>query len=219
MRPVAIAGVILVLTVLRPSGYVPSMYIIQMLPFFAICIAGLAFRLFTFILTYRAHPVFWQQVARLLTVAVCVLAAVVYVEPKWYSHDHDADTQDLNIGYEEAVGWIAAHIPHPGNKRIVVDDTIWLDMVKEGFKPGRRDIYFFKLDVDPEVMLNLPGKTPNDKFGNGWKFIQYVVETPYMYNNQSYSTKLLLTHSKVLWEYGTGDPTSTIFIRKVTPNS
>jgi 4-amino-4-deoxy-L-arabinose transferase-like glycosyltransferase len=213
-RPVAIAGVILVLTVLRPSGYVPAMYVIQMLPFFAICIAGLAHRVFTFILTYRAHPVFWQQVTRLLAVALCVLAAVVYVVPKWYSHDRDADTQDLNTGYQEAVAWIATHIPHPRYQRIVVDDTLWLDMAKLGFKPGRRDIYFFKLDVDPDVMLALPGG-----YANGWKSIQYVVETPYMYDNETYSTRAIMDHSKVLWSYGTGNPNSTIFIRKVTPNT
>jgi 4-amino-4-deoxy-L-arabinose transferase-like glycosyltransferase len=208
MRPVAIAGVILELTVLRPSGYVPSMYIIQMLPFFAICVAGFAYRVFDFILTFRARPVFWQQVTRLLAVALCVLGAVVYVGPRWFSHDRDADTQDLNAGYQQAVAWISTHVPHPGNKRIVVDDTIWLDMVKEGFKPGRRDIYFFKLDVDPDVMDNLP---------NGWKSIEYVIETPYMYDNETCSTSMMMQHSKVLWSYGTGKPDSTIFIRKVVP--
>jgi hypothetical protein len=181
MRPVAIAGAILVLTVLRPSGYVPAMYVIGMLPFFALGVAGLSYRLLTFILTFRANPVFWQQITRL---------------------------------------WIDAHIPHPGNKRIVVDDTIWLDMVKDGFKPGRRDIYFFKLDVDPSVMKKLPGG-----YGNGWKSIQYVVQTPYMWENAKKvpnspnSTWNLLNHSKVLWKYGSGQQDSTIFILKITPDS
>jgi 4-amino-4-deoxy-L-arabinose transferase-like glycosyltransferase len=212
MRPVAIGGAILVLTVLRPSGYIPSMYIIQMLPFFALCTAGLTYRVFTFILTWKARPVFWQQVTRLLAVALCVVAVVTYVVPKWYSHDHDADTQDLNAGYSEAMSWIATHIPKPGNKRIAVDDTLWLDMVREGFKPGRRDIYFFKLDVDPDVMNALPGG-----YENGWKSIQYMVVTPYMYENQTCSTGLMIKHSKVLWSYGTGDPYSTLTIRKVIP--
>jgi 4-amino-4-deoxy-L-arabinose transferase-like glycosyltransferase len=214
LRPVAIAGVILVLTVLRPSGYLPSMYVIAMLPFFALAIAGLANRLVTFILTYGARPVFWQQVTRLIVVAACVLAATLYVVPRWYDHDRDADTQDLNAGYAAAVDWIATNIKHPGLDRIVVDDTIWLNMVEDGFKPGRRDIYFFKLDVDPDVMLALPGG-----YANGWRSVQYVVETPYMCENATYSTKLMIDHSKVLWSYGNGDPYSTISIRKVTPNT
>jgi hypothetical protein len=193
------------------------MYVIGMLPFFALGIAGLSYRLVTFILTYRANPVFWQQITRLGVVAVIVFAAAFSVVPRWYSHDSDADSQDINTGYQLAVQWLDAHVPHPGNKRIVVDDTIWLDMVKDGFKPGRRDIYFFKLDVDPDVMLNLPGKSPKDKFGNGWKGVQYVIQTPYMTENPSYSTTLLLDHSKVLWKYGSGDRFSTIFILKVTP--
>jgi 4-amino-4-deoxy-L-arabinose transferase-like glycosyltransferase len=224
LRPVAIAGVILVLTVLRPSGYVPSMYVIGMLPFFALGIAGLSSRLVTFILTFRAHPVFWQQITRLAVVAVIVFTAAFTVVPRWYSHDSDADSQDINTGYQLAVEWLDAHVPHPGNARIVVDDTIWLDMVKDGFKAGRRDIYFFKLDVDPDVMLNLPGDSPTD-YGPGWKSIQYVIETPYMWENAPNvpnapdSTYNLIHHSKVLWKYGNGKPGSTIFIRKVTPNS
>lgn len=220
MRPVAIAGAILVLTVLRPSGYVPAMYVIGMLPFFALGVAGLSYRLVTFILTFRANPVFWQQITRLCMVAVLVFSAAFYVVPRWYSHDSDADTQNINAGYQHAVEWIDSHIPHPGNKRIVVDDTIWLDMVKDGFKPGRRDIYFFKLDVDPSVMKKLPGG-----YGNGWKSIQYVVQTPYMWENAKKvpnspnSTWNLLNHSKVLWKYGSGQQDSTIFILKITPDS
>jgi len=47
-----------------------------------------------------------------------------------------------------------------------------------------------------------------------------VVQTPYMWENEkdSYSTRMILNHSKVLWKYGNGKPDSTIFIRKVIPN-
>ena len=54
--------------------------------------------------------------------------------------DQNADTADLNTGYQQAVEWIHAHIPNPGDQQIVVDDTLWLDMVQDGFKPGRCDI-------------------------------------------------------------------------------
>ena len=69
----------------------------------------------------------------------------------------NADTQDLNTGYADAVEWVHTHIPHPGDTRIVVDDTLFLDMLQDGFKPSRYDIYFFKLDVDPDVMKGLGG--------------------------------------------------------------
>jgi 4-amino-4-deoxy-L-arabinose transferase-like glycosyltransferase len=220
LRPVAIAGVTLVLMAIRPSGYLPAMYIIQMLPFFALGVAGLADRLVSVLLTYRARPVFWQQLTRLAVVAVCVVIAFVYVVPRWYSGDKNADTQDLNTGYADAVEWVHTHIPHPGDQRIVVDDTLFLDMLQDGFKPSRYDIYFFKLDVDPDVMDGLGGDEANK-----WKSIQYVIQTPYMWENadQSYTTEKLLRNSKVVWYYGNYPPNSIsgdesdVEIRQVIP--
>jgi 4-amino-4-deoxy-L-arabinose transferase-like glycosyltransferase len=220
LRPIAIAGVVLVLAAIRPSGYLPSMYIIQMLPFFALAVAGLADRLVAVILTYRARPVFWQQLSRLAVLLVCIMLAFVYAAPRWYSGDKNADTQDLNTGYAAAVEWVHTHIPNPGDQRIVVDDTLFLDMMQDGFKPSRYDIYFFKLDVDPDVMNSLGGAEA-DK----WKSIQYVIETPYMWQNegQSYTTTKLLQNSKVVWYYGSYPPNSIagqnsdVEIRKVIP--
>jgi 4-amino-4-deoxy-L-arabinose transferase-like glycosyltransferase len=232
LRPVAIAGVVLVLMAIRPSGYLPSMYIIQMLPFFALGIAGVADRLVVGILTYRARPVFWQQIIRLAAVAACIVIAVVNVVPRWYSSDKDADTQDLNTGYAAAVEWVHTHDLHPGDQRIVVDDTLWLDMLQDGFKPSRYDIYFFKLDGDPIVMNSLGGAEANK-----WKSIQYVIETPYLWENadscppasltpkacSTYTTEMLLHHSKVVKYYGRYAPNtiqgeqSDVEIRKVIP--
>ncbi len=197
------------------------MYIIQMLPFFAIGVAGVADRL------GARHPhlpgpggVFWQQLTRLAVLLVCIMLAFVYVVPRWYSGDQNADTQDLNTGYADAVEWVHTHIPHPGDTRIVVDDTLFLDMLQDGFKPSRYDIYFFKLDIDPDVMKGLGGDEQNK-----WKSIQYVIETPYMWENaqQSYTTTKLLQNSKVVWYYGAYAPNSLkgqdsdIEIRKVIP--
>jgi Dolichyl-phosphate-mannose-protein mannosyltransferase len=232
LRPIAIAGVVLVLTAIRPSGYLPAMYIIQMLPFFAIGVAGLADRLVAFILTFRARPVFWQQVTRLVAVTAVAVIAFVYVAPKWYAGDKNADTEDLNTGYSQAVEWIHAHVPNPGDQRIAVDDTLWLDMLQDGFKPSRYDIYFFKLDVDPTVMAPLGGAEQNK-----WKSIQWVIETPYLWENaacptisgaisdtcSTYTTEMLLHNSKVVWYYGNYPPNSIkgqnsdIEIRKVIP--
>ena len=232
LRPIAIAGVVLVLTAIRPSGYLPAMYIIQMLPFFAIGVAGLADRLAAFILTFRARPVFWQQVTRLVAVTAVAVIAFVYVAPKWYSGDKNADTEDLNTGYSQAVEWLHEHVPQPGDQRVAVDDTLWLDMLQDGFKASRYDIYFFKLDVDPTVMAPLGGAEQNK-----WKSIQWVIETPYMWENaacptvngaisdtcSTYTTEMLLHHSKVVWYYGNYPPNSTkgqnsdIEIRKVIP--
>jgi hypothetical protein len=218
-----------VLTAIRPSGYLPAMYIIQMLPFFALAVAGIADRLVAGILTYRARPIFWQQVTRLAAVAVCIVIAFAYVVPRWYSGDKNADTEDLNTGYAAAAEWVHTHIPHPGDQRIVVDDTLFLDMLQDGFKPSRYDIYFFKLDVDPDVMASLGGAEQNK-----WESIQYVIQTPYMWENaacptpvtdacSTYTTEMLLQHSKVVWYYGSYPPNSLkgqesdVEVRQVVP--
>jgi uncharacterized membrane protein YhaH (DUF805 family) len=41
LRGPAVAGLLLVLMALRPSGYLPAMYVIQLLPFFALTLVGL----------------------------------------------------------------------------------------------------------------------------------------------------------------------------------
>ena len=216
LRPVAVAGVLLTLAAIRPTGYLPAMYIIQMLPFFALGVAGIADQLVAFILKFKARPVFWQQIGRLALVAAVLVTAVIYVAPKWYSRDHDADTQDLNKGYSEAAAWFASHVPHPGHERVVVDDTMWLNMINVGFKASRYDIYFFKVGVDPDVDNALPGSA-----GNKWKDITYVFETPYLWENATKSgipmVYQALQHSKVVWSYGTGGPNSELEIRKVIP--
>lgn len=216
LRPIAIAGVIMALTVMRPTGYLPAMYIIQMLPFFALGTAGMADQAVSFILKYKARPVFWQQIGRLALVALCFVLAAVYVVPKWVSGDSNADTQDLNKGYAEAAAWFATHVPHPGNDRIVLDDTLWLNMINDGFKPSLYDIYFFKLNIDPDVDNALPGP-----MADKWKDITYVFETPYVWENATKSGIPIayeaIQHSKVVWSYGTGGPNSELEIRKVIP--
>jgi hypothetical protein len=105
-------------------------------------------------------------------------------------------------------------------------------MLQDGFKPSRYDIYFFKLDVDPTVMTPLGGAEQNK-----WKSIQWVVETPYLWENaacpsvsgvisdtcSTYTAEMLLHNSKVVWYYGNYPPNSLkgeesdIEIRKVIP--
>jgi 4-amino-4-deoxy-L-arabinose transferase-like glycosyltransferase len=197
LRPVALAGVLLTLVAMRPSGYLPAMYIIQSLPFFALVLAGIAERVVTFVLKFRARPVFWQEVGRMAVVAVLAAVAAFYVVPKWYSGDHTADTADPNAGYQAAATWVATHITHPGGKRIVVDDGLWLNMEEDGFTSAHRDIYFFKLDVDPAVKKSLP---------QGWRDLNYIVATPYLLANvpTQPTLKTAIAHSRVLVTFGTG---------------
>ena len=208
LRPVAIAAALLTLVAMRPSGYLPAMYVIQVLPFFALVLAGVADRLVTFLLKYRAQPIFWQQVARMALVGLVAAAAAFYVVPKWVSGDRVADTADANAGYQQAATWVATHIKDPAGKRIVVDDGLWLDMVHDGFHPGRGAIYFFKVDLDPSVKKALA------KHG-GWRDIDYIVSTPMIRQNtfDLPTVQAALDHSRVLASFGTG--ANVIQVREV----
>jgi hypothetical protein len=184
---------------MRPSGYLPAMYVIQVLPFFALVLAGVAERLVAFLLRYRAHPVFSEQIVRMVLVGLVAAAAAFYVVPKWVSGDRVADTADPNAGYQQAATWVAAHVKDPAGKRIVVDDGLWLDMVHDGFHPGRGAIYFFKVDLDPSVKKALA------KHG-GWRAIDYIVSTPMIRQNtfDLPTVQAALDHSRVLVSFGTG---------------
>ena len=199
LRPVAIAATLLTLVAMRPSGYLPAMYVIQVLPFFALVLAGIADRLVAFLLRYRARPVFSEQIVRMVLVGLVAAAAAFYVVPKWVSGDRVADTADPNAGYQQAATWVAAHIKDPAGKRIVVDDGLWLDMVHDGFHPGRGAIYFFKVDLDPSVKKALA------KHG-GWRAIDYIVSTPMIRQNtfDLPTVQAALDHSRVLVSFGTG---------------
>lgn len=216
LRPVAIAAVLLTLVAMRPTGYLPAMYVIQVLPFFALVIAGVADRLVALITAYRARPVRWEQGARFLVVALIAAAAAFYVVPKWYHGDRTADTADPNAGYQAAATWVADHIKPTKNTRIVVDDGLWLNMAEDGFNGSHHDIYFFKLDLDPAVMANssLPGPTA-DK----WKDLDYIVSTPYLRQNAVSLPTLVtaLAHTRVLASFGSG--ANVIQVLQVVPGS
>jgi 4-amino-4-deoxy-L-arabinose transferase-like glycosyltransferase len=226
LRPVAIAAVLLTLVAMRPSGYLPAMYVIQVLPFFALAIAGIADRIVALLTTYRARPILWERVARFAVVAVVAAAAAFYVVPRWYAGDKTADTADANAGYQAAATWVAEHIKPTKvvdgkvqDTRIVVDDGLWLNMEEDGFNGSHYDIYFFKINLDPAVMAALGGS--GQPTADKWEDLGYIVSTPYLRLNASslptLKTALLPQHNRVLWSYGSG--ANEIQVLQVLPGS
>jgi hypothetical protein len=117
--------------------------------------------------------------------------------PIWYGGDHEAITADPNAGYAAAASWIQAHVADPRHSKIVVDDALWLDMVRDGFQPSLGAIWFYKVDLDPAVKRTLPG---------GWRDITYIVSSPTIRQDTSSlpTIRAALTHSRVLASFGTG---------------
>lgn len=194
LRAPAVAVLVLVLVAMRP-GYLPAMYVIQVLPFLALCFAGVLGVAVGFVLRRRtslAGPVRWIQPVIVLTMAIGLAA---YTTPRWYGGIQTALTTDANVSNRAAVAFLA-QLPHSEQTRVLVDDALWLDLVRQGYGPGHGAIWFYKLDLDPEV-----------KLANGWRDLDYVVSTPIIRQ----ATKGLpnvttaLTESLVIETFGSGD--------------
>jgi 4-amino-4-deoxy-L-arabinose transferase-like glycosyltransferase len=222
LRAPALAAALLTAMAMRPGGYLPAMYVIQVLPFLAIALAGVvevvATRLWTMDLS--AFPgvsrigrgsrdwARWTRWARWAPVAVLVVAAglaVAVVVPRWADGDRRAMTARDNDRYTQAAAWMRK-LPDHGGTRVVTDDVLWLDLVRAGFS-SEHVIWFYKLDLDPAVAKTLP---------DGWRDINYLVSTPAMRSDPGGlpTIGILANNSTVVASFGTG--ADRIEIRQVT---
>ncbi|MGW3405376.1 glycosyltransferase, partial [Streptomyces zhihengii] len=211
----ALAGPSLVVAILavvamRPSGYLPAMYVIQALPFLALVLAGGAASV--------AHAVLRRPVRRAATprterrirtgvAALLAAAALGFVAPHWYEGNRDALTVDANAPYRAAAAWMQNEVENPADTRVLVDDALWLDLVHDGFTPGTGVIWFYKADLDPAVTKTMP---------RGWRDIDYVVSSPTVRRDavDLPNVKAALEHSRPVAVFGAGE--DRVEIRRVT---
>ncbi|MEU6518102.1 phospholipid carrier-dependent glycosyltransferase [Streptomyces sp. NPDC046978] len=202
----ALAVAILTLVAMRPSGYLPAMYVIQALPFLALVLAGSAASVVHLVLNrWRTGPrsVTWL---RCTLVVLLVAAAGAYVVPRWYDGDRTAVTADANAPYRGASHWLTHKVPDPEHTRVLVDDALWLDLVHAGYRPGPGVIWFYKADLDPAVTKTMPG---------GWRALDYVVASPTVRRDavDLPNVKAAIEHSTPVATFGTGD--DRIEIRRI----
>ncbi|KUJ39713.1 glycosyltransferase [Streptomyces sp. NRRL F-5122] len=204
----ALAVAILTLVAMRPSGYLPAMYVIQALPFLALVLAGSAASVVHLVLNrWRGgagrRSVTWL---RYTLVALLVAAAGVYVVPRWYDGDRTAVTADANAPYRGASHWLTHKVQDPEHTRVLVDDALWLDLVHAGYRPGLGVIWFYKADLDPAVTRTMPG---------GWRALDYVVASPTVRRDavDLPNVKAAIEHSTPVATFGTGD--DRIEIRRI----
>jgi 4-amino-4-deoxy-L-arabinose transferase-like glycosyltransferase len=194
LRAVALALAIQAVMMLR-NGYLPYPYVIAMLPFAALVIAGVADQLGKGPAA-RGWPSMAAKVVGLLVVIAAVAASVVVVGPQWRGSLDRAMTEDQSQPPKQAVAYVTTHIPR--GSTLLVDDNIWTDLVRQGFDPN--PVWFYKLDLDPAVRA---------KYRNGWRDIDYVVLREL---NQSILRDLPLVaaaieHSEVVASFGDGEVT------------
>ncbi|QSY47671.1 ArnT family glycosyltransferase [Streptomyces griseocarneus] len=205
----AAAAVILALVALRPSGYLPAMYVIQVLPFLALALAGVAASAAGALLRTGAGRGRRQRVAGRSAVAVLAVTAAVLVVPRWYDGDRSALTTDANASYRSAVAWLGdrEHVADPSRTRVLADDAVWLDLVHAGYRPGTGAIWFYKADLDPAVAETLP---------RGWRDVDYVLASPTVRRDAATLplVRAALANSEPVAAFGEGE--DRIEVRRIT---
>jgi Dolichyl-phosphate-mannose-protein mannosyltransferase len=198
-RAVALALAIQVIMLCR-NGYLPFPYVIAMLPFAALTIAGVADQLCKGPRSTRAWLVALTRRAGQLAVAVGVAASLVVVGPAWGQGAERAMTQDHSQPPRQALAYVLAHVPR--GSVLLVDDNLWTDLVRHGFNPN--PVWFYKLDLDPAIRT---------KFRNGWRDIDYVVlgRLPPSTLDDLPLVAAAIRHSEVVASFGDGD----IAVRRV----
>lgn len=202
LRAPSVAIIVLLLVAMRP-GYLPAMYVIQALPFLALCLAGVLGAAATFV--RRCGPELGSPGRWIRSVVVCAVTIGMtgYIAPGWYAGVRTAVTTDANDSYRAAEAFVG-QIPHSDRTRVLVDDALWLDLVQQGYRPGHGAIWFYKLDLDPEVRLP-----------NGWRDLDYVISTPILRQTAKDLPNVAgaLTGSTVIKTFGSGD--NRIEVRRV----
>ncbi|MFF7165002.1 ArnT family glycosyltransferase [Streptomyces sp. NPDC008086] len=194
------AVVILALVAMRPSGYLPAMYVIQALPFLALVLAGGTASVAHAVLRRRRSEAEKRYVtgARYALAAALALAACAYVVPRWYDGARTAVTADANAPYQAASKWLSTEVADPEDTRVLVDDALWLDLVHAGYEPGLGAIWFYKADLDPAVTKAMP---------RGWKDLDYVVASPTVRRDavDLPNVRAAMEHSTPVAVFGTGE--------------
>jgi hypothetical protein len=131
LRPVALALLIQVAMMCR-GGYLPFAYVIALLPFAALLVAGVGDAL------WRRRPV------ALAVVAVTLLAFVV---PPWVTTMRAQARVDGSANSRAATRWVIEHVPR--DAVVVTDDYIWMDLTLAGYT---KPVWLWKVDTDPAVM-------------------------------------------------------------------
>lgn len=194
LRATALALVLPAVAVLR-GGYLPGPFVIGLLPFAALLVAGMGDALWRRPLSRRRtsavrrleavglsppaddHPPSkWRRVplaVRRSLVVAAVLLAGILVGPQWAQGDNRLMTADSGAPLVQATQWVDDNVPR--SSQMLVDDSLWVDLVERGFDPDLGVVWFYKLDfsanLDPSVAHRLP---------DGWRHFDYVVFTPVM---------------------------------------
>jgi hypothetical protein len=218
LRAITLALVIQVVMLFR-NGFLPYAYVVAMLPFAALLIAGVADHLWKGYVPLRTGTPGWRDKARTWTSALirrlgqllvlsAIAASLVVVAPAWSRDLHQQMTEDQSQPAKQALAYAVANIP--ARSILLTDDNLWPDLLRNGFNPN--PVWFYKLDLDPAIRA---------KYKNGWRDIDYVVigHVPPIILQDLPLVTAALENSDVMARFGSGETEVTVRrIRKNAPD-
>jgi glycosyltransferase XagB len=209
-RAVALAYAIQLAMILRP-GYLPNMYVIGVLPFAALIVAGASAALWRRSLATSSRAFAWSMRATLVALAAAVMLVVA---PRWSEGDRVAMSARLDGPQRAAQRWLVANVGR--DKRLIVGDEVWIYLIQHHFDAhpmrggffSRTVVVYWPLDYDPAVKRRFP---------HGWRDFDYLVSTQAVRSttDRTPTTARALDHSRVVARFGRGE--TRIEIRKMTP--
>ncbi|MDQ1135498.1 intracellular septation protein A [Microbacterium sp. SORGH_AS 1204] len=186
LRPWAITLLALTAFMFR-GGYLPVPYVIMMLPFASIVVAGVG-QVAVASLRSRATLRRFGGVA----LASGLLVALVSAGPLWATQLRGFLLADLDRPLRDAEAWMSQNAP--GDARMLVDDAMWVDLVEAGF--AREDVvWYYKADTDTDVQDLAP---------DGWRDYDYVITTDSMrtFPTESPTVRQAIENSVVVASFG-----------------
>lgn len=165
LRPYGVALALQSVVFIR-DGYLPFAYIVQLLPFMAVCLAGVPAALTQRMRARhsRRSTTFVMRGAAAIGVAALVLPVVGGALRDWPHVLLTQLTWDADAVYKDAAAWVDRNVPK--DARLMVESPVWADLVLQG--RDREDVVWFsKLGgLDPEVTAQYP---------SGWREFDYIL--------------------------------------------
>jgi hypothetical protein len=135
LRPIAI-GFLLLAAAVVPPWYLPVSLVVGLLPFGALVIAGVAEHAWNWgggVLVGREDGRRPRPLALALIAAVPLLA--VLAARGWIADHRSLLGDDADAALRDADGWIVENVPT--DRRLIVDDAQWVDLVEAGMSTNR----------------------------------------------------------------------------------
>lgn len=169
----AVAIATAVLPVVVGQGYLPSMYVIGVVPFLAIASAA-GLDVLRRALAHLLAPLRPRLRSALTGAAALALVAAVATTalPQWSGQHRVLLGQDVNQDWAATLAWVQHNVPR--DDTLLVPYSMWQDVNESGWHDPWEVIVTEKADLDSQFTREHP---------EGWRGIEWLVVGPYTRSN------------------------------------